>query len=206
MLGDTAIAVAPNDDRYQAFVGSHAIHPLTQRSLPIIADRFVDPTFGTGALKVTPAHDHNDYQLAQTHQLPIINIMTPDGKINETRKRVCRDEHARGKRCVVAAMKEKGLLVKVEPHHHRVGISYRSKAVIEPYLSKQWFVNMGPLKAKTAQPCRRSKTVRLIPETWENTYFHWIDNLRDWCISQTTVVGAPDSDLVPQRRPKQMFC
>lgn len=183
MLGDTAIAVSPTDDRYEEWIGKMVLHPLTHRQIPIIADRFVDATFGTGAVKITPAHDPNDYEMGLNHKLAFINIMTPDGRMNENAGKFAGMTREDARMAVVQAMKEQGLLIKVEPHRHRVGISYRSKAVIEPYLSKQWFVRMSGFKEMLRKVVQEKK-VRLIPSNWENTYFHWIDNLRDWCISR----------------------
>ncbi len=183
MLGDTAIAVSPKDERYSHLVGKTVLLPLMEREIPIIADHLVDPTFGTGAVKVTPAHDPNDYQMGTTHQLPFINIMTPDGKINENGGAFVGMTMALAREAVVAEMQKKGFLEKVDPHLNRVGVSYRSKAVIEPYLSKQWFIRMDGFAIKLRDAVTSGK-VRLIPKNWESTYFHWVNNLRDWCISR----------------------
>lgn len=183
MLGDTAIAVAPKDPRYAHLIGKTVLLPLMDREIPIIEDRHVDPTFGTGAVKVTPAHDPNDYQMGMTHKLPFINIMTPDGKINENGGEFVGMTFALAREAIVAAMQQKGLLEKIEPHLNRVGVSYRSKAVIEPYLSKQWFIHMDGFAVKLRDAVTSGK-VKLIPKNWESTYFHWINNLRDWCISR----------------------
>ena len=183
MLGDTAVAVSPKDKRYSHLIGKTVLLPLVHREIPIISDEHVDPEFGTGVLKITPAHDPNDYQIGLRHQLPFINIMTPDGKINENGGKFCGMNMENARKAIVNRMKDQGLLEKVEPHTHRVGISYRSKAVIEPYLSKQWFVKMGYFSDKLKETIRQKK-VKLIPKNWEHTYFHWIDNLRDWCISR----------------------
>lgn len=183
MLGDTGIAVSPKDERYKHLIGKTVQLPLMDRPIPIFADYLVDPTFGTGVVKVTPAHDPNDYQMGLTHQLPFINIMTPDGKINENGGRFAGLTMPEAREAVVAAMQELGFLEKIEPHVNRVGVSYRSKAVIEPYLSKQWFVRMDDFAVKLRAAVTDGK-VKLIPKAWENTYFHWIDNLRDWCISR----------------------
>ena len=183
MLGDTAIAVSPTDERYQEYVGKTIDHPLTGRKIPIIADRFVDPAFGTGAVKITPAHDPNDYEMGLNHKLPFINVMTPDGRMNENAGKFAGMTREEARTAVIEEMKKLGLLVKAQPHRNRVGISYRSKAIIEPYLSKQWFVRMSGFK-ETLRNVVQEKKVRLIPPNWENTYFHWIDNLRDWCISR----------------------
>lgn len=183
MLGDTAVAVSPKDPRYQHLIGKKLLLPLMDREIPLIADRLVDTEFGTGAVKVTPSHDPNDYQMGLTHQLPFINIMTPDGKINENGGKFAGLTMEEARSAVVEAMKELGFLEKIEPHTNRVGISYRSKATIEPYMSKQWFVRMDTfgLKLRAAVD---SGNVSLIPKNWESTYYHWVDNLRDWCISR----------------------
>jgi len=183
MLGDTAVAVSPDDERYKHLIGKKIRLPLMNRLIPLIADRHVDPGFGTGAVKITPAHDHNDYEMAQRHHLPMINIMTPDGRINENGGPFQGLEMSEARKAVVNNMHELHLLDKVEPHRLHVGVSYRSKAVIEPYLSKQWFVKMSGFKQDLLKAVKEKK-VKLIPENWESTYFHWIENLRDWCISR----------------------
>lgn len=183
MLGDTAIAVSPRDDRYAHLVGKTVVLPLMDREIPIIADHHVDPAFGTGMVKVTPAHDPNDYQMGLTHHLQFINIMTPDGRINSNGGRFEGLTMDQARTQVVAAMKELGLVEKIEPYLNRVGVSYRSKATIEPYMSKQWFIRMEGFAEKLRAAIGEEKT-RLIPKNWESTYFHWIDNLRDWCISR----------------------
>ena len=181
MLGDTAVAVHPSDERYQNLIGKQVRLPLTGRLIPIIADHFVDPQFGTGAVKITPAHDFNDSEVGQRHGLPFLNIMTPDGHIQEGPYAGLSMEAAREK--VVRDLTEQKLLVKTEPHKLRVGLSYRSKAIVQPFLSKQWFVKMSHFKEKLISAVK-DKRVRLIPPHWEATYFHWIENLRDWCISR----------------------
>lgn len=183
MLGDTGIAVHPKDERYQHLIGKTVLLPLANREIPIIADPFVDPTFGSGMVKLTPAHDPNDYQTGLTHNLPFINIMTPDGKINEKGGHFAGLTMEEGRIAVVAALKNLGLVEKIEPHLNRVGVSYRSKATIEPYMSKQWFVKLSAFAPKMRAAVEQ-KRVRLVPQNWENTYYHWIDNLRDWCISR----------------------
>jgi len=183
MLGDTAVAVSINDERYKHLIGKEIILPLMDRKIPIIADHHVDATFGSGAVKVTPAHDPNDYAMGLTHSLPFINIMTPDGKINENGGDFQGLTMEEARKAVVAKLQSLGLVEKIEPHKHRVGVSYRSKAVIEPYLSKQWFVKMSSFKEQLRSLVEEQK-VKLIPDSWKNTYFHWIDNLRDWCISR----------------------
>ena len=183
MLGDTAVAVAPGDERYASLVGKQIKLPLMNRLIPIIADHHVDPTFGTGVVKVTPAHDPNDYQMGRTHGLIFLNIMTPDGRINANGGPYEGLTMAEARKAVVESLQKGGWLEKIEPHVHRVGVSYRSKATIEPYLSKQWFVAMESFAKRLRDVVTQGKT-RLIPAHWESTYFHWIDNLRDWCISR----------------------
>ncbi len=183
LLGDTAVAVSPEDIRYQTFIGQPITIPIVNRNVPIIGDIQIDPKFGTGAVKVTPAHDADDYAMAQRHYLPMINIMTPDGRINENGGEFQGLTMEEARKAVVEKLKSLGLIEKIEKYKNRVGVSYRSKAVIEPYLSKQWFVKMSHFKEKLIDLVK-SKKVKLIPETFENTYFHWIHNLRDWCISR----------------------
>ncbi len=183
MLGDTAVAVHPKDKRYQSLIGKKVRLPLTDREIPIISDPFVDPEFGTGAVKITPAHDFNDFEMGQRHNLPMINILTPDAKINEKGGKYQGLSAEEARIAVVHDLKTQGFLVKVDPYLLRVGVSYRSKAVIQPYLSKQWFVKMSHFKEKLLTAVRE-KRVKLIPPHWEETYFHWIENLRDWCISR----------------------
>lgn len=183
LLGDVAVAVSPQDQRYQHLIGKFLALPLSDRKIPVIADHYVDPSFGTGAVKITPAHDFNDYEVGLRHNLEMINIMTSDGKINENGRDFCGLTVLEAREAVVLALKNQSLLVKQEPHMNRVGISYRSKAVIEPYLSKQWFVKMSSFK-KELRALVEEKKVKMVPPHFESTYFHWIDNLRDWCISR----------------------
>lgn len=205
MLGDTAIAVFPDDIRYQMLIGKRALLPLMQRFIPIIADGLVDPAFGTGAVKITPAHDPNDYEMAQRHGLEMINILTPNGKINAQGGSFAGMSILEARAAIVSKMKEQGLIVKIDPHRLRVGVSYRSKAVIEPYLSKQWFVKMRDFKPML-RAAVEEKRVRLIPESWEHTYFHWIDNLRDWCISRQLWWGHRIPIWYNQENPENMIC
>ncbi|MCB1113776.1 MAG: valine--tRNA ligase [Chlamydiia bacterium] len=183
MLGDTAVAVNPKDPRYENLIGKMIIHPLTGREIPIIADNYVDPEFGTGAVKITPAHDPNDYEIGLRHNLPFVTMMTPDGKINEEGKELEGLSMKEAREKVIEKMTSLKHFIKKTPHKNRIGKSYRSKAVIEPYISKQWFIKMEPFKEKLKKVVSEGRT-NLIPKSWESTYFHWIDNLRDWCISR----------------------
>ena len=183
MLGDTAIAVHPTDERYTRFIGMHVLHPLTQRKIPIVADDFVDPAFGTGAVKITPAHDPNDYALSQRKNLPLISVITKQGRMSEEALSFEGMSILEAREAVVEELTRSGFFVKKEAHQNRVGISYRSKAIIEPLLSEQWFVRLSAFK-DVLKEYVISKKVTLIPSTWEHTYFQWIDNLRDWCISR----------------------
>lgn len=205
MLGDTAVAVSPKDERYRHLIGKEIVLPLTNRIIPVIADHMVDPEFGTGAVKVTPAHDPNDYQMGLTHKLPFINIMTPDGKINENGGKFQGLTMGEARVAVVQALTDQGFILKIVPHMNRVGVSYRSKAVIEPYLSKQWFVRMEKFGKRLKEMVEKGN-VRLIPENWINTYNHWIDNLRDWCISRQLWWGHRIPIWYNKENPEEMIC
>lgn len=183
MLGDSAIAVNPEDERYTHLVGKSAILPLMNREIPIIADEYVKSEFGAGALKVTPAHDKNDFDIGQKHGLEFINIMNLDATINNNGGAYEGMDRFEARKKVVADLEEAGLLVKVESYKNTVPISSRSKAIIEPLVSRQWFVKMAPL-AEPALEAVRSGKVKFHPKRWENEYFRWLENIRDWCISR----------------------
>ncbi len=184
LLGDTAVAVNPDDDRYRALVGKKVKLPLVGREIPVVADGMVDPKFGTGCVKVTPAHDPNDFQTGQRHKLASINVMTDDGHMNEAVPEAFRGlDRFPARKKVVAEMEALGLLEKVEEHLHSVGHCYRCDTVVEPRLSPQWFVKMKPL-AEPALAAVRKGEVKIDPERWEKVFFQWMENIRDWCISR----------------------
>jgi valyl-tRNA synthetase len=205
LLGDTAVAVSPEDIRYQHFIGQPITIPIVNRRVPIIGEALIDPKFGTGVVKVTPAHDADDYAMAQRHHLPMINLLTPDGRMNENGGEFQGMTMLEAREAVVKQLKSLGLLDKVEKYTNRIGVSYRSKAVIEPYLSKQWFVKLTHFKQSLIELVQ-SKKVRLIPETFENTYFHWIHNLRDWCISRQLWWGHRIPIWYRVDNPSEMIC
>ncbi len=183
MLGDTAVAVHPNDERYKNLIGQSLMLPLMNRDIKIIADEFVDPAFGTGAVKVTPAHDPNDFQMGKRHQLEFVNVMHPDGRINEHGGAFSGLDRFEARKAVVKALKEKELFEKIEPHKHQVGHCYRCHTIVEPYYSKQWFVKMAPL-AKPALEAVQDGRIKFYPERFTKLYTNWMEGIRDWCISR----------------------
>jgi len=184
MLGDTAVAVNPKDQRYKELIGKKLILPLMKREIEIIADDFVDPEFGTGAVKVTPAHDPNDFQIGLRHNLQQINILNPDGTLNENAGEFAGNDRFVARNQVIQQMEKLGLLEKVVSHRHNVGHCHRCNTMVEPYLSEQWFVKVAPL-AKPALQAVKDGTVKLHPhDRWFRTYEHWMENVRDWCISR----------------------
>jgi len=184
LLGDTAVAVHPDDDRYRDLVGQELELPLCARRIPVIADSHVDPEFGTGCVKITPAHDFNDYEIGKRHDLPVINVLTPDARINDNAPEAYRglDRYVARER-VVADLESAGLLERVEAHRLKVPRGDRSHSVIEPYLTDQWFVRMQPLAAPAVEAVTSGR-IRFVPEQWAKTYFEWMNNIEDWCISR----------------------
>ncbi len=183
MMGDTAVAVNPADERYKAFVGKTLVLPLMNREIPVVADDYVDMEFGTGVVKITPAHDPNDFEVGLRHDLPIINVMTDDGHINENGGRYCGMDLMTARKAVVEDLEQGGFLVKTEDHVHNVGTCYRCGTTVEPRVSKQWFVKMRPLAGPAIDAVKRGDT-KFVPERFEKIYFHWMENIKDWCISR----------------------
>ena len=184
MFGDVAVAVNPEDERYTAVVGKELLLPLTDRKIKIIADSFVDKEFGTGMVKITPAHDPNDWECGRRHNLEAINLLNPDGTLNENVPEKYRGlDPVAARRLVVEDLKEGGYLVKETDHAHDVGHCYRCHTVVEPYLSDQWFVSMKGMAQKALKALSDGDIV-FYPKRWENTYIHWMENIRDWCISR----------------------
>lgn len=183
MLGDTALAVSPKDQRYQKYVGQKAILPILDREIPIIADDFCDPEFGTGVVKVTPAHDPNDFRIGLRHDLPQINILNPDASLNENAGKFKGMDRYEGRKALVKELEKKGHLEKIEDYKLSVGVCYRCGTVLEPYLSDQWYVRMKPLAEPAIEAVKTGK-LRFHPEHWTKTYLHWLENVRDWCISR----------------------
>ena len=183
-FGDTAVAVNPSDERYTALVGKKLKLPITGKEIPIIADDYVDKEFGTGMVKITPAHDPNDWEVGKRHNLEVINLLTPDGKLNENvpeKYRGLKPEQAR--KLVLEDLSEAGLFKGEEKMNHSVGHCYRCKTVVEPYLSYQWFVKMKPMADKALAAWKNGE-IQFFPKKWENTYEHWLTNIRDWCVSR----------------------
>jgi len=183
MLGDTAVAVHPEDSRYVSYIGKHVQLPLINRIIPIIADEFVDPQFGTGAVKVTPAHDPNDFDIAGRHQLKAVTVINPDGTMSDQAGSYTGQDRFTCRKNLLRDLEAEELLVEVQDHNLAIGTCYRCKTIVEPYLSKQWFVKVKPLAEEAIQAVKEKK-IRIIPENWENNYFDWMNNIKDWCISR----------------------
>ena len=183
MLGDTAVAVHPKDGRYQAWLGKTLLLPLTDRKIPLVADEYVDPEFGTGAVKITPAHDPNDFEVGLRHDLPVIRVMNDDGTMNELAGKYAGLDRYEARKQIVADMEKLGLLVKIEPHTHNVGHCSRCGSTLEPIVSKQWFVKMTPLAKPAINAVMKNKT-KFTPDRFSKIYYNWLENIRDWCISR----------------------
>lgn len=183
LLGDTAVAVNPNDERYKHLVGKTVILPLIHREIPIIADDYVAMDFGTGVVKITPAHDPNDFEVGLRHHLDILNVMTEDAKITANYPKYAGMDRYEARKAIVADLEAEGALVKIEDHVHNVGTCYRCKTTVEPRVSKQWFVRMKPLAQPAIDAVKNGET-KFIPERFDKIYFHWLENIRDWCISR----------------------
>ena len=183
LLGDTAVAVHPDDERYKALVGKTLTLPLVGREIPIVADSYVDPEFGTGVVKITPAHDPNDFEVGLRHNLEVITVLDDGAVINENGGKYQGLDRYEARKRIVEDLEKGGYLVRVEPHAHNVGECYRCHTTVEPRVSRQWFVKMEPL-AKPAIEAVKTGETKFIPERFEKTYFHWMENIRDWCISR----------------------
>lgn len=183
LLGDTAVAVNPNDERYKAIVGKTLILPIVHREIPVVADEYVETDFGTGVVKITPAHDPNDFEVGLRHSLPVINVLTDDAKITEDYPKYAGMDRYEARKAIVADLEAEGALVKVEDYSHNVGTCYRCGTTVEPRISKQWFVKMKPLAGPAIDAVKNGET-KFVPRRFEKIYFHWLENIRDWCISR----------------------
>ena len=184
MLGDSAVAVHPDDERYQHLIGKSINLPLSNRQIPIIADDYVDMEFGTGCVKITPAHDFNDYEIGQRHNLEVINVLTDDAKINSNAPVQYQDlDRFEARKIIIADLEKQNLIEKIDPHTLMVPRGDRTNSIIEPYMTDQWFVKVKPL-AEPAIEAVKNGSIRFVPENWEKTYFNWMENIEDWCISR----------------------
>ncbi len=183
MLGDTAVAVNPNDERYQGVSSRKVVLPLMNREIPVIQDKYVDMSFGTGALKITPAHDPNDFEIGNRHHLERVKVIGDDGRMTPEAGKFEKMDRFQCREAVVRALKNEGLLEKIDAYQHSIGHCYRCRTIIEPNLSKQWFVKTKPLAEKAIEAVQNGAT-RIVPEIWTKTYFEWMNNIKDWCISR----------------------
>ena len=183
MLGDTAVAVHPDDERYKDIVGKMVILPIVNKEIPVIADSYVDREFGTGIVKITPAHDPNDFEVGERHNLPKINIMNDDGTINANGGKYCGLDRYEARKQIVDELDKMGLLVRVEKITHAVGVHERCNTIVEPLIKMQWFVKMEEM-AKPAIECYKNNELRFIPDRFGKVYLHWLENIKDWCISR----------------------
>ena len=183
MLGDTAVAVNPNDDRYKDMVGKTVVLPIVHREIPIIADEYVEMEFGTGVVKITPAHDPNDFEVGLRHNLPVINVLTEDARIVDDYPKYAGMDRYEAREAIVKNLEAEGALVKIEDYSHNVGTCYRCHTTVEPRVSKQWFVKMKELAAPAIEAVKNGDT-KFVPEHFDKTYFHWLEGIKDWCISR----------------------
>ena len=183
MLGDTAVAVNPNDERYRSLIGKTVTLPLVGREIPVIADDYVDMEFGTGVVKITPAHDPNDFEVGLRHNLPVINVLTEDARIVDDYPKYAGMDRYEARKAIVADLQACGALTEVEDYSHNVGTCYRCGTTVEPRVSMQWFVKMEPLAGPAIEAVRSGRT-KFVPEHFDKTYYHWLENIRDWCISR----------------------
>ncbi|MBU1741807.1 MAG: valine--tRNA ligase, partial [Proteobacteria bacterium] len=180
MLGDTAVSVNPDDKRYKKYIGAEVVLPLIGRRMPVIGDAYVTTDFGTGVLKVTPAHDFNDFEIGRRHDLDTVIMMDESAAVSEAGEKYAGLDRFEARKAVIADLEAQGLLAKIEPYRHAVGHCYRCKTMIEPLLSKQWFVRAEPLAKKAIAAVKKGDT-KIFPENWTKTYFEWLENIRDWC-------------------------
>ncbi|RPK23480.1 valine--tRNA ligase [Paenibacillus xylanexedens] len=221
MLGDTAVAVHPKDERYADMIGKVLVLPIIGREIPIIADDYVDKEFGSGAVKITPAHDPNDFEVGLRHDLPQITVMDESGTMNAEAGMYQGLDRSDCRKQIVADLKEQGVLINIEDHTHQVGHSERTGAVVEPYLSTQWFVEMKPLAERAIKKQQSGEGVNFVPDRFEKTYLNWIENVRDWCISRQLwwghripawydeetgeiIVSAEDPTLLPENAGRKL--
>ncbi|MBE6729798.1 MAG: valine--tRNA ligase [Ruminococcaceae bacterium] len=183
LLGDTAVAVNPNDERYKDMIGKKVILPIVHREIPVVADDYVEMDFGTGVVKITPAHDPNDFEVGLRHNLPVINVMTDDAKIVDDYPAYAGMDRYEARKAIVKDLEAEGALVKIEDYSHNVGTCYRCSTTVEPRVSKQWFVKMKPLATPAIDAVKKGET-KFVPQRFEKVYFHWLENIRDWCISR----------------------
>ena len=183
LLGDTAVAVHPDDERYKDYIGKTVTLPLVGREIPIVADNYVEQDFGTGVVKITPAHDPNDFEVGERHNLPIITVMDESAVMNEHAGKYQGLDRYEARKQIVKDLEDGGYLIKVEPIKHNVGVCYRCSDTVEPRISEQWFVKMEHL-AKPAIECVKNKEVKFIPDRFSKIYFNWMENIKDWCISR----------------------
>ena len=183
LLGDTAVAVNPNDERYKDVIGKMLILPIVHREIPVVADEYVEMDFGTGAVKITPAHDPNDFEVGLRHNLEVINVLTPDAKIVDDYPAYAGLDRYEARKKIVEDLKAEGALIKIEDYSHNVGTCYRCGTTVEPRVSKQWFVKMKPLAGPAIEAVKSGDT-KFIPARFDKIYFHWLENIRDWCISR----------------------